>query len=213
ATEFLGYETERAEGQVTALVVGGKKVTTANPGDKVSVIVNQTPFYGESGGQMGDVGEIEYGDANLVVTDTRKLLGALHAHIGEVVGTALNVGDEVVLKVDHQRRAQLQATHSATHLLHEALRRKLGGHVTQKGSLVASDRLRFDVSHPKAVEADELLEVEAQVNAQITNNAEVITRLMEPEAAVEAGAMALFGEKYGDEVRVVSMGADGDTTS
>ncbi|MDE0994562.1 MAG: DHHA1 domain-containing protein, partial [Rhodospirillales bacterium] len=159
--------------------------------------------------QMGDAGEMQYGDTTLVVTDTRKLLGTIHAHYGEVFGTALNVGDEVALNVDHQRRSQLQANHSATHLLHEALRRKLGGHVMQKGSLVASDRLRFDVSHPKAVEADELLEVEAHVNAQISNNAEVVTRLMEPEAAVEAGAMALFGEKYGDEVRVVSMGADG----
>ena len=210
ATEFLGYETERAEGQVTALVVGGKKVSTANSGEKVAIIVNQTPFYGESGGQMGDAGEMQYGDTTLVVTDTRKLLGTLHAHFGEVVGTSLNVGDEVALNVDHQRRVQLQANHSATHLLHESLRRKLGGHVMQKGSLVASDRLRFDVSHPKAVDADELLEVEELVNAQITNNAEVVTRLMEPEAAVEAGAMALFGEKYGDEVRVVSMGADGD---
>ena len=210
ATEFLGYETERAEGQVTALVVGGKKVSTANSGEKVAIIVNQTPFYGESGGQMGDAGEMQYGDTTLVVTDTRKLLGTLHAHYGEVVGTSLNVGDEVTLNVDHQRRAQLQANHSATHLLHESLRRKLGGHVMQKGSLVAADRLRFDVSHPKAVDADELLEVEELVNAQITNNAEVVTRLMEPEAAVEAGAMALFGEKYGDEVRVVSMGADGD---
>ena len=209
ATEFLGYETERAEGQVTALVVGGKKVSTANSGEKVAIIVNQTPFYGESGGQMGDAGEMQYGDTTLVVTDTRKLLGTIHAHYGEVFGTALNVGDEVALNVDHQRRSQLQANHSATHLLHEALRRKLGGHVMQKGSLVASDRLRFDVSHPKAVEADELLEVEAHVNAQISNNAEVVTRLMEPEAAVEAGAMALFGEKYGDEVRVVSMGSDG----
>ena len=209
ATEFLGYETERAEGKVTALVVGGKKVSIANSGEKVAIIVNQTPFYGESGGQMGDAGEMQYGDTTLVVTDTRKLLGTIHAHYGEVVGTALNVGDEVALNVDHQRRSQLQANHSATHLLHEALRRKLGGHVMQKGSLVASDRLRFDVSHPKAVEADELLEVEAHVNAQISNNAEVVTRLMEPEAAVEAGAMALFGEKYGDEVRVVSMGSDG----
>ena len=209
ATEFLGYETERAEGKVTALVVGGKKVSIANSGEKVAIIVNQTPFYGESGGQMGDAGEMQYGDTTLVVTDTRKLLGTIHAHYGEVFGTALNVGDEVALNVDHQRRSQLQANHSATHLLHEALRRKLGGHVMQKGSLVASDRLRFDVSHPKAVEADELLEVEAHVNAQISNNAEVVTRLMEPEAAVEAGAMALFGEKYGDEVRVVSMGADG----
>jgi alanyl-tRNA synthetase len=210
ATEFLGYEIEFAEGQVTALVVGGKKVQIAKPGDKVAVIVNQTPFYGESGGQMGDTGEIHYGDTVLIVTDTRKLLGKLHAHYGEVVEIALNVGDEITLKINQQRRVQLQANHSATHLLHEALRRKLGGHVTQKGSLVASDRLRFDISHPKPIEAHELLEVETHVNAQITSNAEVITRLMDPKAAVEAGAMALFGEKYGDEVRVVSMGTSGD---
>ena len=210
ATEFLGYKIELAEGQVMALVVDGKKVQMANPGDKVAVIVNQTPFYGESGGQMGDTGQMHYGEMTLIVTDTRKLLGELHVHYGEIVGDALNVGDDVLLKVDHQRRAQLKANHSATHLLHEALRRKLGGHVTQKGSLVASDRLRFDISHPKPVEAHELLEVEAHVNSQITNNAEVNTRLMEPEVAVEAGAMALFGEKYGDEVRVVSIGADGN---
>jgi alanyl-tRNA synthetase len=210
ATEFLGYKEELAEGQVTALVVGGKKVQIANPGDKVAVIVNQTPFYGESGGQMGDTGQMQYGETSLIVTDTRKLLGELHAHYGEIVGSALSVGDQVTLKVNHKRRAQLQANHSATHLLHEALRRKLGDHVTQKGSMVASDRLRFDISHPKPVEAHELLEVETHVNEQITNNAEVITRLMEPETAVESGAMALFGEKYGDEVRVVSMGTDGD---
>jgi len=210
ATEFLGYKEELAEGQVTALVVGGKKVQIANLGDKVAVIVNQTPFYGESGGQMGDTGQMQYGETSLIVTDTRKLLGELHAHYGEIVGSALSVGDQVTLKVNHKRRAQLQANHSATHLLHEALRRKLGDHVTQKGSMVASDRLRFDISHPKPVEAHELLEVETHVNEQITNNAEVITRLMEPETAVESGAMALFGEKYGDEVRVVSMGTDGD---
>jgi alanyl-tRNA synthetase len=159
---------------------------------------------------MGDTGQMQYGETSLIVTDTRKLLGELHAHYGEIVGSALSVGDQVTLKVNHKRRAQLQANHSATHLLHEALRRKLGDHVTQKGSMVASDRLRFDISHPKPVEAHELLEVETHVNEQITNNAEVITRLMEPETAVESGAMALFGEKYGDEVRVVSMGTDGD---
>ncbi len=212
-TDFLGYETESAEGQVTALVVGGEKTETAKAGDQVAVVVNQTPFYGESGGQIGDRGELLYGDgAVLRITETRKLIGVLHVHYGEIVGRSLNVGDDVVLNVDHVRRSQLRANHSATHLLHEALRRKLGDHVTQKGSLVAPDRLRFDISHPKAVEDDELVDVEVQVNAQITENAQVITRLMEPEAAVEAGAMALFGEKYGDEVRVVSMGTDGNSS-
>lgn len=210
-TDFLGYETEQAEGQVTALVVEGSKTNTAVVGDKVSVIVNQTPFYGESGGQMGDTGEITYGDgAVLKISETRKLVGVLHVHVGEIVSGSLSVGDDVALIVDHSRRSQLRANHSATHLLHEALRRKLGNHVTQKGSLVAPDRFRFDISHPKAVEMDELSVVEAQVNSQIAENYEVTTRLMEPEAAVEAGAMALFGEKYGDEVRVVSMGADGN---
>ncbi len=212
-TDFLGYETEQAEGQVTALVVDGAKTDTAKAGDKVFVVVNQTPFYGESGGQMGDTGEIAYGDGSVLrISETRKLVGVLHVHVGEVTGADLSVGDDVVLNVDHTRRSQLRANHSATHLLHEALRRKLGDHVTQKGSLVAPERLRFDISHQKAVELDELREVEAQVNAQIAENAEVTTRLMEPEAAVEAGAMALFGEKYGDEVRVVSMGADGADT-
>ncbi len=211
ATDFLGYETETAEGQVTALVVDGKQVEKAQPGDKVAVLVNQTPFYGESGGQMGDTGEILYDDgAVLKITETRKLLGALHVHYGVMDGKPLQVGDDVVLNVNHQRRSQLRANHSATHLLHEALRRRLGEHVTQKGSLVAPDRLRFDISHPKTVEGDELREVEAEVNEQIAVNAAVTTRLMEPEAAVEAGAMALFGEKYGDEVRVVSMGSTGD---
>lgn len=211
APDFLGYETETAEGQVTALVVNGTKTQTANKGDKVSVVVNQTPFYGESGGQMGDTGEILYGDNRVLrITDTRKLIGVLHVHIGEITGGELKVGDDVVLNVDHTRRSQLRANHSATHLLHEALRRKLGDHVTQKGSLVAADRLRFDISHQKAVDGDELQEVENHVNQQISVNAEVVTRLMEPEAAVEAGAMALFGEKYGDEVRVVTMGSDED---
>ncbi|NQW01823.1 MAG: alanine--tRNA ligase, partial [Rhodospirillales bacterium] len=213
ATDFLGYETESAEGQVTALVVDGAKTQTAKPGDYVSVVVNQTPFYGESGGQMGDTGEIHYGDGGILkVVETRKLLGAIHVHYGTLAGTPIHVGDDVVLNVDHSRRSQLRANHSATHLLHEALRRKLGEHVTQKGSLVAPDRLRFDISHPKAVEGDELLDVETAVNVQISANAAVTTRLMEPAAAVEAGAMALFGEKYGDEVRVVSMGADGAKT-
>ena len=208
ATDFLGYGTESAEGRVAALVIDGNQMDSAGPGTEVSVVLNQTPFYAESGGQMGDSGTITTEDAVITVSDTQKRVDDVHVHIGKVKSGTLKVGDEVRLVVDHDRRSRLRANHSATHLLHEALRRHLGDHVTQKGSLVAPDRLRFDVSHPKPVNDDELLDVEADVNAQIAANADVTTRLMDPESAVEAGAMALFGEKYGDEVRVVSMGAD-----
>jgi len=208
ATDFLGYDTESAEGRVAALVIDGNQMDSAGPGTEVSVVLNQTPFYAESGGQMGDSGTITTEDAVITVSDTQKRVDDVHVHIGKVKSGTLKVGDEVRLVVDHDRRSRLRANHSATHLLHEALRRHLGDHVTQKGSLVAPDRLRFDVSHPKPVNDDELLDVEADVNAQIAANADVTTRLMDPESAVEAGAMALFGEKYGDEVRVVSMGAD-----
>lgn len=210
ATDFLGYDTESAEGRVAALVVDGKTANEAGAGTDVSVVLNQTPFYGESGGQMGDVGTITTEDAVITITDTQKRVDDLHVHIGKVEKGTVKVGDEARLEVDHDRRSRLRANHSATHLLHEALRRHLGDHVTQKGSLVAPDRLRFDISHPKAVAGDELIAVENDVNQQIAVNADVTTRLMDPEAAVEAGAMALFGEKYGDEVRVVSMGADPD---
>jgi len=209
ATDFLGYETESAEGKVTAIVKDGAQVQELKAGDEGAVVVNQTPFYGESGGQLGDSGTLITGDDTVVqVTDTKKRVESVHAHMVALDSGTLKVGDEVVLRVSHDRRSALRANHSATHLLHEALRRLLGDHVTQKGSLVAPDRLRFDVSHPKPVEASELLEAEESVNRQIAANAAVTTRLMEPDAAVEAGAMALFGEKYGDEVRVVSMGSD-----
>jgi len=208
ATDFLGYDTESAEGRIAALVVDGKQMDSAGPGTEVAVVLNQTPFYAESGGQMGDSGTITTEDAVITVSDTQKRVDDVHVHIGNVESGTLKVGDEARLVVDHDRRSRLRANHSATHLLHEALRRHLGDHVTQKGSLVAPDRLRFDISHPKPVNDDELLDVEADVNAQIAVNADVTTRLMDPESAVEAGAMALFGEKYGDEVRVVSMGAD-----
>jgi alanyl-tRNA synthetase len=210
STEFLGYETETAEGQITALVVDGEKADEAREGQTVSLVTNQTPFYGESGGQMGDVGIITVGSAEVTVEDTLKKLGALHVHVGKVTKGTIKIGDDATLAVDGSHRAALRGNHSATHLLHEALRRRLGDHVTQKGSMVASERLRFDVSHPKAVLADELAEVEAEVNARVRQNSEVVTLLMTPEEAVEKGAMALFGEKYGDEVRVVSMGKDGD---
>ena len=179
------------------------------------VVTNQTPFYGESGGQIGDTGTIRRGPAVVRITDTQKKLGDLHVHIGRLEGGALEVGDVVELAIDGERRARLRRAHSATHLLHAALRRHLGSHVTQKGSLVAPDRLRFDFSHPKAVTPDELAAIEAEVNAFLRQNDAVAIRLMDREAAIAAGAMALFGEKYGDEVRVVSMGRepDGRTTS
>jgi len=207
ATEFLGYSTEMAEGQVLAIVRDGAEVEAAEAGDSVAVVVNQTPFYGESGGQVGDTGVMFTADgAELPVEDTRKRLGDLHVHHGTVAKGRLAVGDVVELRVDAARRSNLRGHHSATHLLHAALRARLGDHVTQKGSLVAPDRLRFDISHPRAIGADELRRVAADVNREIRANGPVTTRLMTPDEAIEAGAMALFGEKYGDEVRVVAMG-------
>ena len=208
ATDFLGYDTESAEGQIKAIVVDGKSVESAGAGAQVSLVLNQSPFYGESGGQMGDCGLIKTDDVTITISDTQKRVDDVHVHIGVVESGTVNVGDEARLEVDHENRSRLCANHSTTHLLHEALRRRLGDHVTQKGSLVAPDRLRFDVSHPKGLSAEELATVEVDVNNQIAANASVSTRLMDPESAVEAGAMALFGEKYGDEVRVVSMGDD-----
>jgi len=209
ATDFLGYETESAEGQIVAMVRDGARVDELAEGDDGYIVVNQTPFYGESGGQVGDTGVLTGGeDAVARVADTLKKVGDLHVHVVRIENGNFAVGDDIALRVDGDRRRHLRANHSATHLLHEALRRHLGDHVTQKGSLVAPDRLRFDISHPKAVEAHEIAQVELDVNAKVTANTDVMTRLMEPDAAVEAGAMALFGEKYGDEVRVVSMGAD-----
>ncbi len=206
ATEFLGYTAEKAEGQVTALVVDGKRVETTKVGDKIDVVVNQTPFYGESGGQQGDAGVIQSGNTSVRIDETQKKLGDLWVHSGEVVEGSLNVGDPVELEVDHNRRSSLRQHHSATHLMHEALRRFLGDHVAQKGSMVAADRLRFDFSHTKPMTDTEIADVERMVNDRVLNNSEVTTRLMTPDEAIEEGAMALFGEKYGDEVRVVSMG-------
>ncbi|HSE77908.1 MAG TPA: alanine--tRNA ligase [Alphaproteobacteria bacterium] len=207
ATEFLGYDAETAEAKITAIVVDGREVQEAIAGSDVAVVVNQTPFYGESGGQMGDSGVMFTAvGTEASVRDTQKKLGDLHVHLGRVERGALKVGDVVDLRIDAVRRDRLRANHSATHLLHEALRRKLGQHVTQKGSLVAPDRLRFDISQPTPISAEDLRAVESDVNARIRANRDVRTRLMTPDAAVEAGALALFGEKYGDEVRVVSMG-------
>jgi alanyl-tRNA synthetase len=209
ATEFLGYDTEAAEGVVTALLKGGAPVQELKAGDEGQVIVNQTPFYAESGGQVGDTGAMfTKAGAEFAVDDTQKKLGDMHVHFGKLNRGALKVGDVVDLHVDGVRRTATRANHSATHLLHEALRRVLGSHVTQKGSQVGPDKLRFDFSHPKPLSEAELAEVERLVNSQVRANAEVVTRLMTPEKAIEEGAMALFGEKYGDEVRVLSMGAD-----
>jgi alanyl-tRNA synthetase len=207
-TEFLGYATERAEANVTALIVDGKPTDEAMLGQDVAIILNQTPFYAESGGQVGDTGLMTGADSLRVrITDTQKKLGDLFVHIGKVEAGTLRLGEPVLAAVDHERRGAIRAHHSATHLLHEALRRQLGTHVTQKGSLNAPDRLRFDISQPRPVTDEELAVVEREVNARIRENAEVSTRLMTPDEAVKLGAMALFGEKYGDEVRVVAMGA------
>jgi len=207
ATEFLGHATESAEGRVVAIVRAGRPVEALEDGEEGLVLTNQTPFYGESGGQMGDAGRMDGGGGRVFeVADTQKQAADLHVHAGRMQGGGLAVGDTVRLTVDGERRRRLRANHSATHLLHAALRRRLGDHVTQKGSLVSPERLRFDISHPKALSAAEVQAVEDDVNRQVVVNEAVTTRLMTPEDAVAAGALALFGEKYGEEVRVVSMG-------
>ena len=206
ATEFLGYETETAEGVVQAILVDGQEVQSAPKGARASVILNQTPFYGESGGQTGDTGAMRGANLRFKVETTGKKLGDLFVHDGVVEDGELKVGDAVELDVDHTRRAAIRANHSATHLLHEALRLVLGDHVAQKGSLVAPDRLRFDFSHPKPIAEYELARIEDIANAVILQNSPVETRLMAVDDAIESGARALFGEKYGDEVRVVAMG-------
>ena len=211
STEFTGYTSTAGEATVIGLVKDGKPVDEVQAGDAVVVLTNQTPFYGESGGQMGDAGTIATLEgAKASVSDTGKPLGRLHTHQATLEAGTLKVGDTVQLTVDAERRDRIRANHSATHLLHAALRNRLGGHVTQKGSLVAEDRFRFDFSHPKALSAEEIADIEAQVNAQIRGNEPVTTRLMTHDDAVAAGALALFGEKYGDEVRVLSMGAADD---
>ncbi len=212
ATEFLGYDATDAEGKIVAIVRDGVPVDVAAPGDEVSIIVNQTPFYGESGGQMGDTGSLAAESGTVEVTDTRKVLGALHVHVGKVHAGPVKVGDVVQLHVDAARRDRLRANHSATHLAHEALRQVLGPHVTQKGSLVAPERLRFDISHQTPLTPEQIELVEDKVNRQVRRNVEVTTRLMTPDDAVKAGALALFGEKYGDEVRVVGMGLGEDAS-
>ncbi|TIN10994.1 alanine--tRNA ligase [Mesorhizobium sp.] len=206
ATEFLGYETEQAEGLIQALVRDGKIVDSAANGEAVAVVVNQTPFYGESGGQVGDTGVISGEGFSIEISDTQKKADGLFVHLGKVADGTVDTGATVELKVDHARRSRLRANHSATHLIHEALREVLGTHVAQKGSLVAPERLRFDISHNKPISPDEIEEVERMANEIVVQNSPVTTRLMSVDDAIAEGAMALFGEKYGDEVRVVSMG-------
>jgi len=212
ATEFLGYQTEVAEGVVTALAKAGTEVKLLSKGDEGSVVLNQTPFYAESGGQIGDTGVLEADGVRFLVTDTQKKAGDLFAHSGKVEEGELKPGQALSLKVDHERRSKIRRNHSATHLLHEALREVLGDHVAQKGSLVAPDRLRFDFSHPKPMTAEEIGRVEDIANSFVLQNSPVTTRLMALDEARSSGARALFGEKYGDEVRVVAMGESGGNT-
>jgi alanyl-tRNA synthetase len=213
ATEFLGYETESAEGVISAIVRDGKEVESLKKGESGIVVLNQTPFYGESGGQVGDTGVISADGVRFNVTDTRKHAGDVFAHIGTVEQGVLKAGMAVTLDVDHARRSAIRKNHSATHLLHEALRQVLGDHVAQKGSLVAPDRLRFDFSHPKPMTSEELARVEDIANDVVLENAPVMTRLLSRDDAISSGARALFGEKYGDEVRVVAMGRDPATSA
>ena len=206
ATEFLGYETESAEGVVAALVKDGKEVSELKKGESGAVVMNQTPFYGESGGQVGDTGEMRREGLRLTVIGTQKKAGDVVAHFVKVEQGTVKVGDPLLLEVDHARRGAIRQNHSATHLLHEALRQVLGDHVAQKGSLVAPERLRFDFSHPKPMTAEEIERVEDIANDFVLQNTPVTTRLMAVDDAIASGARALFGEKYGDEVRVVAMG-------
>jgi alanyl-tRNA synthetase len=206
ATDFLGYETEAAQGVVAALIRDGKEVTALAKGGAGAVVLNQTPFYGESGGQVGDIGIMTADGVRFRVTDTQKKAGDLIVHSGVVEAGSLKSGLALALEVDHGRRSAIRANHSATHLLHEALREVLGDHVAQKGSLVAPDRLRFDISHPKPISAEEIARVEDIVNDKVVENSAVTTRLMALDDAIASGARALFGEKYGEEVRVVAMG-------
>jgi len=206
STEFLGYETNQAEGVILSLFKEGKEVDKLSPGEEGMIIVNQTPFYGESGGQVGDKGEIISGDFKFDVSDVQKKLGDLFVHYGKVKSGSIKLNQSVEMKINVLRRENIRAYHSATHLLHESLRRVLGEHVTQKGSLVEPERLRFDFSHMKPISSEEIDKIETYVNSMIEKKSEVKTRLMTPKEAVENGALALFGEKYGDEVRVLSMG-------
>ena len=207
-TEFLGYEFDKLEGVVLKISKGNEFVQEANTGDEVEIVTNQTPFYAESGGQVGDQGVIYSNDCKVVVKDTQKKMGDLHVHLGTIDKGSLKINQSVNLEIDIIRRNNARAYHSATHLLHEALRRTLGKHVTQKGSLVSPDKLRFDFSHNKPIDKYEIEKIEKYVNDMVNTAADVKTRIMTPKEAVEKGALAMFGEKYGDEVRVLSMGKE-----
>ena len=209
-TEFLGYEYEHAEAVIQKIVKNNKEVEKLKDGDEGIIILNQTPFYGESGGQVGDSGTIKSGENIFEVNDVQKKLGNLFVHYGKMRNGNLKINENVELKIDVEKRNNVRAYHSATHLLHESLRRILGTHVTQKGSLVAPDRLRFDFSHMKPISSDELEKIDNSVNEVVQKKSEVITRIMTPKEGIEHGALALFGEKYGDEVRVVFMGDEGN---
>lgn len=209
-TEFLGYETNQAEGSVTAIIKEDKEIQQLKEGEEGQIILNQTPFYGESGGQVGDIGTITSGENEFEVNDVQKKIGNLFVHFGKVSKGTIKLKDNVELKINLERRQNIRAYHSATHLLHESLRRTLGKHVMQKGSLVAPDRLRFDFSHMKPITVEEMNKIDENVNKFVNSKTEVVTRLMTPEEGIEQGAMALFGEKYGDEVRVVFMGEEGN---
>ena len=211
STDFLGYETDNSQGVVLTIIHNGKETDTLTENSEGIIITNQTPFYGESGGQIGDTGFLLGSNSRFEVTDTQKKLGDLHIHIGKLIKGSISKGDTLDLKINSERRSNIRAYHSATHLLHEALRRILGKHVIQKGSFVGPDRLRFDFSHMKPVSTDEVNKIEKYVNTMVQSKSNVRTRLMTPKEAVENGALALFGEKYGDEVRVLSMGADKNT--
>ena len=209
-TEFLGYEFNKAEGVVLKISKGKDFINEAKENDEIEIITNQTPFYGESGGQVGDQGEIKTLKCKIKIMDTQKKMGDLHVHVGKVITGSVKVGENVNLEINVNRRNNARAYHSATHLLHEALRRTLGKHVTQKGSLVSPEKLRFDFSHNKPIEKNEIIKIENLVNAMVSKSSDVKTRIMTPKEAVDNGALALFGEKYGDEVRVLSMGDEKD---
>jgi len=207
-TEFLGYEFDKLEGVVLKISKGKDFINEAKAGDEVEIVTNQTPFYGESGGQVGDKGIIYSNDCKVIINDTQKQMGDIYVHYGKIEKGSLKVNQTVNLQIDIQRRNNARAYHSATHLLHEALRRTLGKHVTQKGSLVSPEKLRFDFSHNKIIDDKEIIKIEKYVNDMVNTAADVKTRIMTPKEAVEKGALAMFGEKYGDEVRVLSMGKE-----
>ena len=210
-TEFLGYEFEKAEGVVLKILKENKFVENANAGDNIEIITNQTPFYGESGGQVGDQGTIQTSFCKIIIKNTQKKMGDLFLHIGKIESGSIKIGDNVNLSIDTEKRKNSKANHSATHLLHESLRRTLGKHVMQKGSFVSWDRLRFDFSHNKPIENEEMTKIDKIVNEIVNGSSDVQTRIMTPEEAVNLGALALFGERYGDEVRVVFMGKENNS--